>query len=74
MLRELGQNPTALAVARRYADFLDGYVIDRADANQQADIERMNMRVLVTDVLMRDRADRARLARETLDFARTIPA
>jgi LPPG:FO 2-phospho-L-lactate transferase len=74
MLRELGQNPTALAVARRYADFLDGYVIDRADANQQADIERMNMRVLVTDALIRDRADRARLARETLDFARTIPA
>jgi len=74
MFRELGQEPTALAVARRYADFLDGFVIDRADANQQGDIERMNMRVLVTDTLMRDRADRARLARETLDFARTIPA
>jgi LPPG:FO 2-phospho-L-lactate transferase len=74
IFRELGQEPTALAVARHYADFLDGFVIDHADAAQCADIERLNMRVLVTDTLMRDRADRARLAREILDFARTIPA
>lgn len=74
MFRELGLEPTALAVASRYADLLDGFVMDRADASQRADVERMNMRVLVTDTLMRDRADRARLARETLEFARTIPA
>ena len=74
MFRELGLEPTALAVARRYADLLDGFVIDRADAGQRADVERMNMRVLVTDTLMRDPADRARLAREVLEFARTIPA
>ena len=74
MFRELGQEPTALAVAQHYADFLDGFVIDQADADQRADIERLNMRVLVTDTLMRDRADRARLARETLDLARSVPA
>jgi LPPG:FO 2-phospho-L-lactate transferase len=74
MFRELGLEPTAPAVARRYADWLDGFVMDRADASQRADVERTNMRVLVTDVLMRDPADRARLARETLEFARTIPA
>jgi LPPG:FO 2-phospho-L-lactate transferase len=74
MFRELGQEPTALAVARHYADFLDGFVIDHADADQRADIERLNMRVLVTNTLMRDRADRARLARETFDFAKTIRA
>jgi LPPG:FO 2-phospho-L-lactate transferase len=74
MFRELGQEPTALAVARHYADFLDGFVIDRVDADQRADIERLNTRVLVTDILMRDWDDRERLARETLDFARTIPA
>jgi len=74
MFRELGQEPTALAVARHYADFLDGFVIDHIDADQRTDIERLNVRVLVTDTLMRDRADRARLARETLDLARFIRA
>ena len=73
MFRELGQEPTALAVARHYADFLDGFVIDQADADQRAEIERLNTRVLVTDTLMRDAADRARLAREMLEFARTVP-
>jgi LPPG:FO 2-phospho-L-lactate transferase len=71
MFRELGQEPTALAVARRYADFLDGFVIDRADADQRADIESLHIRVLVTDTLMRDAADRSRLAREILGFAST---
>jgi LPPG:FO 2-phospho-L-lactate transferase len=74
MFRELGQEPTALAVARHYADFLDGLVIDYADANHHAEIERLNTRVLVTDTLMRDQVDRTRLARETLDLARIIPA
>lgn len=74
MFRELGQEPTALAVARHYADFLDAFVIDHVDADQRAEIERLDMRVLVTDTLMRDRADRARLAREMLDFARSIRA
>jgi len=74
MFRELGQEPTALAVARHYADFLDGFVIDHVDADQRTDIERLNMRVLVTGTLMRDRADRARLAREALDLARSIRA
>jgi LPPG:FO 2-phospho-L-lactate transferase len=74
MFREMGQEPTALAVAQHYADWLDGFVIDHADAAQRADIERLNMRVLVTHTLMRDQADRARLARETLEFARTVPA
>ena len=74
MFREMGQEPTALAVAQHYADWLDGFVMDHADAAQREDIERLNMRVLVTHTLMRDRADRARLARETLEFARTVPA
>jgi LPPG:FO 2-phospho-L-lactate transferase len=68
MFRELGQDPSVLAVARRYADFLDGSVIDHADAAQRAEIERLPMRVLVTDTLMRDAADRERLAREALDW------
>jgi len=68
MFRELGQEPSALAVARRYADFLDGIVIDHADAQQRAEIEHLPMRVLVTDTLMRDAADRERLAREVLAF------
>ncbi len=69
MFRELGLDPSPLSVARRYADFLNGLVIDQADAHLSSAIERLGISVLVTDALMRDRADRARLAREVLQFA-----
>lgn len=69
MLRELGYESSAQSVARRYADLLNGFVIDRADATQRESIEKLGMRVLVTDALMKSVEDRARLAKEVLDFA-----
>jgi LPPG:FO 2-phospho-L-lactate transferase len=72
MMRELGMPVTALAVAGHYAGIADGFVIDRADANQAGAIEALGMNVLVTDALMRDDADRARLAGECLAFAEGI--
>lgn len=68
MFRELGIEPSPLSVARHYADFLNGLVIDTADTSLRGEIEAMGIRVLVTDALMRDRADRARLAGEVMQF------
>ncbi len=68
MLRELGYESSALSVARHYADFLDMFVIDNVDRDQRLEIERLGMRVLVTDTLMKTAEDRARLAREVLHF------
>jgi hypothetical protein len=43
-------------------------VVDRIDKGERAAIESIGMRVLVADAVMRDVADRARLASETLQF------
>jgi LPPG:FO 2-phospho-L-lactate transferase len=51
---------------------IDGFVIDQADADQQATIEALGMRALVTDAIMRDDADRQRLAEEALAFVREL--
>ena len=69
MLRELGYEPSSLSVARRYADFLELFVIDNVDRYQRPDIERLGLRVLVTGTLMKSIDDRARLAHEVLCFA-----
>ncbi len=69
MLRELGHESSSLSVARHYADFLDMFVIDTVDGDQGLEIERLGIRVLATDTLMKSVEDRARLARETLEFA-----
>ncbi|MBA2693453.1 MAG: 2-phospho-L-lactate transferase [Rubrobacter sp.] len=72
MLSSLGHESAAAGVARMYAGLVDGMVIDRADEGERAGIEALGMRVLVTDAVMRDEADRARLAYEVLGFAEEI--
>ena len=68
MLASLGHEVSATGVARMYEDLLDGMVVDRIDENERAGIEALEMRVLVTESVMRDAEDRARLASEMLEF------
>jgi LPPG:FO 2-phospho-L-lactate transferase len=72
IMRELGLQPTALAVARHYGSQVDGWVIDRQDAALAQSIERMGKAVLVTDTLMTSRRKSAALARAVLRFARRL--
>jgi LPPG:FO 2-phospho-L-lactate transferase len=62
-MRALGVEPTPEGVARMYAGVLDGMV---------ADEQVPGVPTLVTDVLMRDAAGRERVAREALEFARSL--
>ena len=68
MFRQLGIEPTPLAVAGHYAGLISDMVIDQVDAPLAAGIELDGLRVLVTDTIMRTQADRHRLALETLAF------
>jgi LPPG:FO 2-phospho-L-lactate transferase len=69
MMRQLGYDAAAKGVARMYADFCGRFVLDESDAAQQDAIERMEMRVLVTQTVMCAQSDKERLAREVLVFA-----
>jgi LPPG:FO 2-phospho-L-lactate transferase len=62
MLASLGQEPTALGVARRYARLIDTFVMDGVDATLAPAVEALGLRVIVTDTIMTDDASRARLA------------
>ena len=72
MMRELGQESSALGVVRHYGALVDGWVIDRRDAHLAPAIEHEGKRVLVTDTMMTHRAKSVRLARATLAFARAL--
>jgi LPPG:FO 2-phospho-L-lactate transferase len=71
MMRELGQESSAAAVAVRYLEFIDGYVIDAADAAEAAGLE---VAVTVAPILMRSLEDRERLARIVLAAADRLAA
>jgi LPPG:FO 2-phospho-L-lactate transferase len=72
MLTTLGHEVSALGVARIYGSLADGIVIDHADAGLADAIEAEGTRVLVTRTIMANDADRAQLARDTLDFAASL--
>ena len=74
MLASLGHEVSATGVARMYAGLVDGMVVDRTDEDERAGIEVLGMRVLVTESIMRDAEDRARLASETLEFGAGLVA
>jgi LPPG:FO 2-phospho-L-lactate transferase len=63
MMSELGLEVSAVAVARRYRDLLDAYVLDGADADAAG---KLGIPVTVTNTLMTTLADRENLARDVL--------
>ena len=69
MMAELGADVSAVGVARHYVDLLDGFVLDQADGPLAGDVSTIGIRPFVTDTIMRDKTDRARLAGEVLKFA-----
>jgi LPPG:FO 2-phospho-L-lactate transferase len=69
MMTELGLDATAGTVAQRYADLLDGYVIDHAD---MAEVVSIDARVTLAQTLMTTMEDREALARTVLDAAAVL--
>ena len=66
MMRELGIATSAVAVARRYGDLIDAYVVDDADASGCAGLD---CAVVPAKALMETLADREALARIALQAA-----
>ena len=68
LLASLGFESSALTIAMRYAGWLDGFVLDNADASLEPSVAALGMRTLVTNTIMEDESGRQRLAREVLAF------
>ena len=68
MYRELGIQPSALAVAKHYQNLVTGFVFDEVDAKLEADIQGLNMRTLITKTLMENSDNRRHLAEDVLHF------
>ena len=65
MFAELGIQPSALAVAEHYENFLTGIVVDSVDSELA---NRIRIPTLITNTLMKSLTDRAHLAIDVLNF------
>jgi LPPG:FO 2-phospho-L-lactate transferase len=66
LMRGLGLEVSAYAVARLYRDFLDTFVIDQVDQAEKERIEELGLHVITTNTIMRDLEAKVQLARVTL--------
>ncbi len=68
MYRELGIEPSALAVANHYRGLATGFVLDKIDQQLEGDVMGLSMKTLVTNTLMNSHEDRSQLAQDVLDL------
>jgi LPPG:FO 2-phospho-L-lactate transferase len=68
MLAQLGHEPTALGVARLYADFCGTFVIDPADKSRAHAISELGMKVEILPTVMNTRARKRKLASALLSL------
>ena len=75
IMSELGVEASAAAVAARYRDLLDGFILDETDRVLAAAIASEGTagpRIAVEQTVMRTDEDRIRLAARVLEFARLL--
>jgi LPPG:FO 2-phospho-L-lactate transferase len=72
MMRELGREVSARAVAMEYHKLIDGIIVDSADEALVDGIRASGIHALAVPTLMRAPEDRLKLARAVLEFARAV--
>ncbi len=72
MMGELGLDATAEGVARHYRGLIDGFVLDRVDADAADAIMASGPKVLVTNTVMKSLDDRVSLARDVIAFSKQL--
>ena len=63
-MRELSFDSSAAAVAQRYSDLIDAWVVDKVDEDT---LVPSNIKKVLTSTMMVSMEDRERLARDVLD-------
>ncbi len=66
LMRALGLKSTAVGVAECYRDFIDTLIIDRQDKRHAKEIEKLGVKAVVTDTILRNRLAKIRLARTVI--------
>jgi len=72
MMRSHGMQVSSLSVARMYEGLLDGFVLDNRDFRFRDQLKRIGMEMLATDIMIPALESSKRLAREVLEFSKTL--
>ena len=71
-LRDLGYPVSALAVAKYYSSFINGFILDKRDEHDASLIESLGIKVCLEDTIMTDLKSKIRFAKRVLDFSKSL--
>ena len=66
LMRAVGMRTDSVGIAQTYSEFLDSLAIDRTDEGLVCEIEKLGVRCVLSDTLMRNHPDEKRIAKELL--------
>jgi LPPG:FO 2-phospho-L-lactate transferase len=69
IMEEIGEEPSALSVAKRYQGLIDVLVIDDSDAGLAPEIERLGIKAPCASIVMSSLEDKRALAQRVLELA-----
>jgi len=69
LMRGLGLKVSAYSVANLYRDFVDAFIIDNMDQDEEKRIEKLGLKVVATNTIMKNLQDKMRLAETTIKSA-----
>jgi len=72
LMKEMNLEPNSTNVAKYYGKLLKGFVLDMSDHEETEAIRQWGIIPLETDILMTGVEGQVRLARDVLDFARSL--
>ncbi|MGE0128317.1 MAG: 2-phospho-L-lactate transferase [Blastocatellales bacterium] len=72
MLADLGMQVSAAQVARLYSDIADVFILDVQDKQARHEIEKLGLKVCVTDTVMSGLEEKIRLAAVTLEAVTNV--
>jgi LPPG:FO 2-phospho-L-lactate transferase len=72
MLQQTGSPATALGVAQIYANLIDGFIIDQQDADLKKEIEKLGLKVFVTNTVMSGAPEKYALALFTMQCVKEL--
>ena len=67
LMRGLGHEVSAYGVAFLYRDFLDAFIMDETDTAYKSRVEKLGIRAVTTNTIMRTPQDKVKLAQLTLE-------
>ena len=71
-MRDLGFTVSACSIAKYYSDFIDGFILDKRDEKEIAEIESLGIRVGLAETVMTDLQSKIKLAEDVLRFSETL--